>query len=58
MSVRAAEALPHEEIVVAAGEQVALVHLTWAAHPESAPWPTTEFVESAAAFRGLIEYRY
>ena len=53
-----AEALPQEEILVAAGEQVALVHLTWSAHHESPPWPSTELVESAATFRDLIAHRY
>ena len=53
-----AEALPQDEIVVAAGEHVALVHLTWSAREEATPWPATEFVEAADAFADLVEYRY
>ncbi len=53
-----AKALPQDEIVVVAGEFVALVHLTWSGHPETPPWPATEFADSAAAFRELIEFRY
>lgn len=53
-----AEALPQEEVVVQAGERVALVHLTWSGRRKLPPWPTAVFVESAAAFEELVQYRY
>lgn len=53
-----AGALPRDEVVVVAGQSVALVHLTWSGRPETPPWPTTELADSAEAFRELIEFRY
>jgi hypothetical protein len=53
-----ARALPQDEIVVVAGESVALVHLTWSGHPETPPWPATDLADSAVAFQELIKFRY
>jgi hypothetical protein len=51
-----ARALPQDEVVVVAGDEVALVHLTWARH--AALWPRCEPLQSAAAFEALAEFRY
>ena len=53
-----AKALPQDEVVVVAGELVALVHLTWSGRREQPPFPTVEFADSAAAFRELVQLRY
>jgi len=53
-----ARALPQDEVVVVAEDEVALVHLTWARHAENAPWPRCERLQSAAAFEALTEFRY
>jgi hypothetical protein len=53
-----AKALPQDEVVVVAGELVALVHLTWSGRREQPPYPRLEFADSAAAFRELVEFRY
>lgn len=53
-----AKALPQDEVVVVAGELVALVHLTWSGRHEQPPLPSVEFADSAAAFRELVQLRY
>lgn len=53
-----AKALPQDEVVVVAGELVALVHLTWSGRREQPPFPSVEFPDSAAAFRELVRHRY
>jgi len=53
-----AKELPQDEAVVVAGEDVALVHLTWSRRAESLPSPTSVFLESPVAFAELIKYRY
>jgi hypothetical protein len=53
-----ARALPQDEVVVVAGDEVALVHLTWAGHAENAPWPQCDQLPSAAALDALTEFRY
>jgi hypothetical protein len=53
-----ARALPQDEVVIQAGEEVALVHLTWTRRPESPPWPEAVLVGSEAEFESVIEFRY
>lgn len=53
-----ARALPQDDILVIAGTEVALVHLTWSGMSESPPWPTTHVVGSAQELEDLIELRY
>lgn len=53
-----ARASAQDDVVVVAGDVVALVHLTWSGHQESPPWPLTEFADSASAFEELVEFRY
>jgi hypothetical protein len=53
-----ARALPQDEVLVACGDDVAMVHLTWSRRPESPPWPMTTFLTSVEAFESYIEYRY
>lgn len=48
------KARPQDEVVVVAGELVALVHLTWLGRRETPPSPNVEFADSAAAFRDLV----
>jgi hypothetical protein len=53
-----ARALPQDDVLVASGDGVAVVHLTWSGRVESPPWPTTTFLSSAEAFESFIEFRY
>jgi hypothetical protein len=54
-----ARALPRDEVIVTAGEDtVALVHLTWSGHAETAPWPITELLDSPEHLEDTIELRY
>lgn len=54
-----ARALPQDEVMVETSDgRVALVHMTWTRRPESAPWPTTKFLESAEHLDSVLEFRY
>lgn len=53
-----AEAMPQDEVLVQAGEDAYLVHLTWTGHVEEAPWPTAEPIGSADELERLVELRY
>jgi hypothetical protein len=53
-----ARAIPQDEVLVACGDEVALVHLTWSRRAEPPPWPETTFLATAEAFESFIEYRY
>ncbi len=53
-----ARAWPQDDVVVACGEDVALIHLTWTGRREAPPWPVTTFLATAEALESCIEYRY
>lgn len=53
-----AEAIPQDEVLVAAGEAAFLVHLTWTGRAESPSWPAVERVDSAEELERLMEFRY
>lgn len=53
-----ARAFPQDDVVIQSGDEVAIVHLTWAQRPERLPWPMTEIFASAADFGIAIANRY
>lgn len=53
-----AEAEPQDDVVVVAGAQVAMVHLTWSGRRESPPWPSHDAIPGPEALQRLIADRY
>ena len=53
-----ARALANDDIVVEQGEEVAVVHLTWARKPEQPPWPMTTWMASVDELESYVESEY
>lgn len=53
-----ARAFPQDEVLVQAGEQVALVHLTWSRRAERGLWSESVPIGSAAEFESVLQDRY
>ncbi|WP_206050726.1 hypothetical protein [Nocardioides speluncae] len=53
-----ARALPQDDVIVHAANDVAVVHLTWSGKPEQPGWPMTEFVSSAEELAQALTDRY
>jgi hypothetical protein len=53
-----ARALPQDEVLVRTPDGAALVHMTWARHPEQPPYPSTLFLATVEDFEREIEFRY
>lgn len=53
-----ARALPQDEVIAQAGDEVALIHLTWTRRAERLPWPESTPIGSATEFESVVQNRY
>src|SRR5262249_36090726 len=53
-----AQAVPQDDVIVECDGRVAVVHLTWARHPEPPGWPAIAFVNSPGDLESFVHDRY